>query len=184
MQRSLPSPWKQADNNKSNASSSFILAEVGIYWDTWDIFWLLCLCCAPPPPCPPPPPSPALQVAEVQQIKLTVVLGVIDSVHILGARLPVSLSTTVLDPQFSSQGCTVYNTQKHSHINKGPVPWLLPTALPPCSWYHYSHTGQRRSLRSLLRQRRKRKNSIEEKNVFQWCEQLLLSVTERDGGRK
>lgn len=30
-------------------------------------------------------PSPALQVAEVQQVKLSVVLGVIDGVHILGA---------------------------------------------------------------------------------------------------
>lgn len=45
-----------------------------------------------------PSPSPALQVAEVQQIKLPVVLGVIDGVHILGARLPMSLFATIYDP--------------------------------------------------------------------------------------
>lgn len=76
-------------------------------------------------------PSPALQVAEVQQVKLSVVLGVIDGVHILEATLPMSLFAAVYDPLIL---CTVlYVTLKSTHSDTGTVPQLLPTALPPYS---------------------------------------------------
>lgn len=48
--------------------------------------------------------------------------------------------------------CTAaYVTLKSTLVITDTFAQLLPTALPPCSWCHYSHTERRRSLRSLLR---------------------------------
>lgn len=94
---------------------------------------------------------PALQVAEVQQVKLPVVLRVIDGVHILGE----TLSMSAWHPPHIVHS-HIYVTFKHTHSNTGTAPQLLPTALPPCSWCHYSRTEQRKSLRSLLRKERGR----------------------------
>ena len=87
-----------------------------------------------------PRPSPALQVAEVQQVKLSAVLGVIDGVHILGATLPMSVfaavqyMTTPPPPHLPRILSTVLHvTLKSTHSDTGTVPQLLPTALPPCS---------------------------------------------------
>lgn len=69
---------------------------------------------------------------------------------------------------FHGQRCT--KTLKSTHSDKGTVPQLLPTALPPCSWCHYSHTEQRRSLRSLLRDaggRHREKNGKGKKREFE-----------------
>lgn len=40
----------------------------------------------------------------------------------------------------------------HRRTRSDTVPQLLPTALPPCSWCHYSHTERSMSLKILLRE--------------------------------
>lgn len=73
--------------------------------------------------------SPALQVAEVQQVKLSAVLGVIDGVHILGATLPMSVFAAVqyMTPAHFEHSA-VRNTQKHSKRHRHS-----PTALTHCT---------------------------------------------------
>lgn len=58
--------------------------------------------------------------------------------------------------------CTVLCVALKS-THSGTVPQLLPIALPPCSWCHYSRTERSTSLRSLLRGRREEKTR-EKKN--------------------
>lgn len=60
-------------------------------------------------------PSPALQVAEVQQVKLPAVLGVIDGVHILGATLPMSLSAAEYEPLILYTELEVTLTLRDTH---------------------------------------------------------------------
>lgn len=120
---------------------------------------------------------PALQVAEVQQVKLPVVLRVIDGVHILGE----TLSMSAWHPPHIVHS-HIYVTFKHTHSNTGTAPQLLPTALPPCSWCHYSRTEQRKSLRSLLRKERGRNK--QKRGKKSWWEQLLPSAVNGKKGRK
>ena len=67
-------------------------------------------------------------MAEVEQVKLSVVLGVIDGVHVLGAKLPMSLFAAVLGRSFCAQcdmalkALTVAQTQSHSSY---PLHFLL-----------------------------------------------------------
>lgn len=64
-------------------------------------------------------------------------------------------------PSFCAQCVTL----KSTHSDTGTAPQLLPTALPPCSWCHYSRTERRRSRRSLLREADGRKETGENKQT-------------------
>lgn len=73
--------------------------------------------------------------------------------------------------------CCTACSAKSSHSGTDTVPQLLPTALPPCSWCHYSHTERHRSPRSLLRDadgRGKQKGKTEKRSQRGY-EQLLLT---------
>lgn len=86
----------------------------------------------------------------------------------------MSLFAAVYDPLIL---CTVLCvTLRSTHSDTGTVPQLLPTALPPCSWCHYSHTERSTSRRSLLREAGGRRKQGREKMNELMGEQLLPSA--------
>lgn len=79
---------------------------------------------------------PALQVAEIQKIELSVILSMVDGVHILGGVEAAQICSSPLR-------CPLPLAPPH------PLP-NAPIAPPPGSEVRCSHTGQHRSQRSHL----------------------------------